>query len=257
MKKTDAEQQKEAVIIDIEKSVGPRKSFLPPKRADFDSSDSFDRDILDTDDEIVAPHWSIPWSDIMMVVFVMFAVLFICSVSKRNTAEASKIPPETKTVIPRHQSTPAVIAPEQLRAWSNRLARDTKPGEVTVVIEKNRFIKVSANDSLFFDAGKAVIKPEGIRFLRDFAAIVETTKSNIQIEGHTDSFPIHSSEFPTNWELSAIRAVNIARFLIEETGLAPERFSVVGHSMYRPAVPNSTTENKAKNRRVEIFIENG
>jgi len=90
--------------------------------------------------------------------------------------------------------------------------------------------------------------------LRNFAEVVKKTKSNIRIEGHTDSFPIHSPAFPTNWELSAIRAVNIARFLIEEADIEPERFTVVGHSLYKPAVPNTTLENKAKNRRVEIFI---
>jgi chemotaxis protein MotB len=90
--------------------------------------------------------------------------------------------------------------------------------------------------------------------LRNFAEVVRKTKTNIRIEGHTDSFPIYSSVFPTNWELSAIRAVTIARFLIEDTGIEPERFTVVGHSLYKPALPNTSLENKAKNRRVEIFI---
>ena len=120
-------------------------------------------------------------------------------------------------------------------------------------------IKISRSKSaqaipFFFDLGKADIKPEAIKFLRNFAEVVKKTKSNIRIEGHTDSFLLHSPTFPTNWELSAIRAVNIARFLIEEAGIEPERFTVVGHSLYKPAVPNTTMENKAKNRRVEIFV---
>jgi chemotaxis protein MotB len=147
------------------------------------------------------------------------------------------------------------ITPDQFNEMSRRLRRDTKPDEVTIGIDKDQSIKISASDSLFFDLGKAEIKPEAIKFLRDFAEVVKKTTSNIRIEGHTDSFPIHSPAFPTNWELSAIRAVNIARFLIEETGIEPERFTVAGHSLYKPAVPNTSLANKAKNRRVEIFIE--
>ncbi|MGZ6210734.1 MAG: hypothetical protein ACXWL9_11365, partial [Syntrophales bacterium] len=76
---------KEAIIVDIEKVIGPRKSYIPLKKP---SLNHFDRRIFDTEDEITPPHWAVPWSDIMMVVFVMFAVLFIYSLSKRDIADA-------------------------------------------------------------------------------------------------------------------------------------------------------------------------
>ncbi|HYA13551.1 MAG TPA: OmpA family protein [Syntrophales bacterium] len=248
--KAGAEPQKEADIIEIEAAIGPRKSYIPAKKPFFDH---FDKKIFEYEDEISPPHWAVPWSDIMMVVFVMFAVLFIYSVSKRDIADAFRTPNETRVEVPR-QEVRQEITPEQLNEMSQRLRKDTKSDEISVGIDKDQSIKISASDSLFFDLGKADIKPDAIKFLRDFAEVVKKTKSNIRIEGHTDSFPIHSPAFPTNWELSAIRAVNIARFLIEETGIEPERFTVVGHSLYKPAVPNTTLENKAKNRRVEIFI---
>ena len=248
--KVDSEPQKEAAIIEIETAIGPRKSYIPAKRSAFDR---FDKKIFEYEDEISPPHWAVPWSDIMMVVFVMFAVLFIYSVSKRDIADAFKTPNETKVTAPK-QEVRQEMTPEQFNEMSQRLRRDTKPDEISIGIDKDQSIKISASDSLFFDLGKADIKPDAIKFLRNFAEVVRKTKSNIRIEGHTDSFPIHSPTFPTNWELSAIRAVNIARFLIEETGIEPERFTVVGHSLYKPAVPNTTLENKAKNRRVEIFI---
>ncbi len=249
-KGADSEPQKEAVIIEIETAVGPRKSFIPVKRSAFDP---FDKKHFEYEDEISPPHWAVPWSDIMMVVFVMFAVLFIYSVSKRDVADAFKTPNETKVAAPK-QEVRQGMTPELFKEMSQRLRKDTKPDEISVGIDKDQSIKISASDSLFFDLGKADIKPDAIKFLRNFAEVVRKTKSNIRIEGHTDSFPIHSPAFPTNWELSAIRAVNIARFLVEETGIEAERFTVVGHSLYKPAVPNTTLENKAKNRRVEIFI---
>ncbi|MGO9136592.1 MAG: flagellar motor protein MotB [Syntrophales bacterium] len=242
--------QEEAIIIDIEKTIGPRKSYIPVKKP---SLNHFDKRIFETEDEITPPHWAVPWSDIMMVVFVMFAVLFIYSLSKRDIADAFKIPSATKVEAP-GQEARQEITPEQLNEMSRRLRQDTKPDQISVAVDKEQSIKVSASDSLFFDLGKADIKPEAIEFLRNFAEVVKKTKTNIRIDGHTDSFPIHSPAFPTNWELSAIRAVNIARFLIEENGIEPERFTVAGHSLYKPAVPNTTPENKAINRRVEIFI---
>jgi chemotaxis protein MotB len=241
---------REAIIIDIEKTIGPRKSYIPVNRH---SLNHFDKRIFETEDEITPPHWAVPWSDIMMVVFVMFAVLFIYSLSKRDIADAFKIPDQAKMETAR-QEVRQEVTPAQLDEMSRRLRQDTKPDQITVAVDKEQSIKVSASDSLFFDLGKADIKPEAVEFLRNFAEVVKKTKTNIRIEGHTDSFPIHSPAFPTNWELSAIRAVKIARFLIEENGIEPERFTVAGHSLYKPAVPNTTPENKAINRRVEIFI---
>jgi len=243
--------QEEAIIIDIEKAIGPRKSYMPLKKPFLSHSD---KRIFETHDEIAPPHWAVPWSDIMMVVFVMFAVLFIYSLSKRDIADAFKIPNETKVEAPK-QEVKQEMTPEQLNEMSRRLRQDTRPDQISVAVDKEQSIRVSARDSLFFDLGKADIKPEAIEFLKNFALVVKKTKTNIRIEGHTDSFPIHSPAFPTNWELSAIRAVKIARFLIEENGIEPERFTVAGHSLYKPAVPNTTPENKAINRRVEIFID--
>jgi chemotaxis protein MotB len=242
--------QKEATILDIEKAIGPRRSYVAVKKP---SLDHFDKRIFETEDEITPPHWAVPWSDIMMVVFVMFAVLFIYSLSKRDVADAFRIPNETKVQAPK-QDVREDLTPGRLNEMSRRLRQDTRPDQISVAVDKEQSIKVSASDSLFFDLGKADIKPEAIKFLRNFAEVVKKTKTNIRIEGHTDSFPIHSPAFPTNWELSAIRAVKIARFLIEENGIEPERFTVAGHSLYKPAVPNTTPENKAINRRVEIFI---
>ena len=76
----------------------------------------------------------------------------------------------------------------------------------------------------------------------------------IEVVGHTDNFPIHSDQFPTNWELSAARAAAVVRHLIRRSDLAPARFTIEGRSMHAPAVPNTSLENKARNRRVEIII---
>jgi flagellar motor protein MotB len=184
----DSEPQKEAVIIDIETAVGTRKSYIPVKKPFLDH---FDKKIFEYEDEITPPHWAVPWSDIMMVVFVMFAVLFIYSMSKRDNADASRMPNETKVEAPK-QEVRQEMTLEQLNEMSQRLRKDTKPDDISVGIDKDQSIKISASDSLFFDLGKADIKPEAIKFLRNFAEVVKKTKSNIRIEGH-NPFPYLSN----------------------------------------------------------------
>ncbi|HEX3012013.1 MAG TPA: OmpA family protein [Syntrophomonadaceae bacterium] len=76
----------------------------------------------------------------------------------------------------------------------------------------------------------------------------------ILIEGHTDNLPIHTAKFPSNWELSALRATAVMHVLQENTGISPERLSVVGYGQYRPLVPNINAANQARNRRVDLVI---
>jgi chemotaxis protein MotB len=75
----------------------------------------------------------------------------------------------------------------------------------------------------------------------------------VRVLGHTDNTPIHNTQFPSNWELSAARAVDVAKFLIEN-GVRPERVSIQGYSEYRPVYANTTPENRQANRRVEISL---
>ena len=76
----------------------------------------------------------------------------------------------------------------------------------------------------------------------------------INIVGHTDNLPMRSNRFKSNWELSVARASSVARFLIDKLDMNPNQFVVSGYSSYRPIAPNTTSENRAKNRRVEIII---
>ncbi|MEJ2661760.1 MAG: OmpA family protein, partial [Desulfobacteraceae bacterium] len=76
----------------------------------------------------------------------------------------------------------------------------------------------------------------------------------VDIQGHTDDQPIRTHAFPSNWELSTARAVNVLRFMTAEAGVSPRRLSAVGLSKYHPLVPNDSKKNRARNRRVEIIF---
>lgn len=119
-----------------------------------------------------------------------------------------------------------------------------------------RGLEVSLKDTILFDSGKADLKPEARSRLIEIGKIINSLGNYIRIEGHTDNVPIHNSAFASNWELSAIRAVKVNELLIESVNIAPQKVSIVGYGEYRPKVPNTTEENKALNRRVNIVILN-
>jgi chemotaxis protein MotB len=122
----------------------------------------------------------------------------------------------------------------------------------------DRGLLIRFKDNVLFDSGRAELKLEAkqtLGFLSELLNKDEFIDKLIQIEGHTDTDPIlHSNKFPTNWELSVMRASNVVRFFIEELAMDPVRFSASGYSEYHPVAQNDTKENKARNRRVDIVI---
>jgi chemotaxis protein MotB len=114
-------------------------------------------------------------------------------------------------------------------------------------------------DQILFDSGSADVKPGGQTVLRKVGQILKTDLGNmlIQIGGHTDNVPLSSTSgslFPSNWELSAARAVNVVHFFETTLGIDPERMSAVGYAEHRPIASNTTLEGRARNRRIEIVV---
>lgn len=138
------------------------------------------------------------------------------------------------------------------------LKENNLSASVSTTIEK-RGLVLSFKDSLFFDSGKAEIRPEQIDKLITISKIINQSiisDSYIRIEGHTDSVPMHNEIFKSNWDLSVMRASNVAQILIDKAGINPERLSATGYGEYRPKVDNNTAEGKSTNRRVDIIIMN-
>lgn len=117
-------------------------------------------------------------------------------------------------------------------------------------------IRITLTSDLFFAPGKADLTSKSTVLLQKIGAAIKTTPFMIDIVGHTDNQPSHSGHFPSNWELSVARASSIARFFIEESEMNPNQFMVSGYSSYRPLYPNTTLQNRAANRRIEVIISN-
>ena len=121
---------------------------------------------------------------------------------------------------------------------------------------QERGLIVRFAEQVFFDLGQAVLKPEALEIMASLAKQLRNLPNPLRVEGHTDDWPIRTSTFPSNWELSVHRATNVVRYLIEEEGFDPQMLSVAGYSEYRPIRPNDTAQNRAMNRRVDIVILN-
>lgn len=134
-----------------------------------------------------------------------------------------------------------------------------KTGEIegveAVIDDRGLNIKLKDSD-LFFRSGEAKLKPNTHRILDKVAELIKKKFSRhlIRIEGHTDSVPIRSAMFPSNWELSAARACSVARYFIERNEFNPQLIAAIGYGEFKPVAPNTIEENRRKNRRVEIIV---
>ncbi|NOX88628.1 MAG: OmpA family protein [Calditrichaeota bacterium] len=115
-------------------------------------------------------------------------------------------------------------------------------------------IHIRLGDNILFDQGKADLKPSSFPILKAVADVARDDFKEIYVEGHTDNVPIHTEKYPTNWELSTDRALSVVRYFHYVEGISASRLAAVGYGEYRPLVPNTTPKNRAKNRRVEIYI---
>lgn len=149
----------------------------------------------------------------------------------------------------------------RVRATYEELAADMKEeieqGQVKITQLSDR-LSVSMVEKILFPSGEAEISLRGLKVLERVGGVLKNTKGKIiQVQGHTDNVPISGSlqkTFPTNWELSAARAINVVRFLQEKVGIEPERLQAVGMSEYKPVASNKTPAGRAQNRRIEIVL---
>lgn len=150
-------------------------------------------------------------------------------------------------------------APENIKQIMRELDNYIKSndlGDRVEVENKRKGLVISLTGEILYELGRSDIREQGREVLSMISDILIDIPNDIMIEGHTDDLPIRTDEFPSNWELSTARAVNVIKFLIEETDFDPAQLSAAGYSEYRPVATNDRPEGRAKNRRVEVVILN-
>lgn len=133
---------------------------------------------------------------------------------------------------------------------------EIEQGQIAITELKGK-LTVDVVDKILFDSGRAEVKLEGLAVLKRVVAILKgVTDKTIRVEGHTDNVPISGGlvkRYPTNWELSAARAITVTRYL-EKEGLDPALLSAAAFGEYQPVADNETPEGRAKNRRITIIL---
>jgi chemotaxis protein MotB len=147
-------------------------------------------------------------------------------------------------------------AEARLKLFDEFLAKFKKmidAGKLDITVRRGQIVLALGTDILF-DTGKTEIKDDGKAALAEVAEALKTVSGRrFQVAGHTDTVPIKTKEFPSNWELSTARAVAVVK-LLNDKGVKADALSAAGYAEFDPANPNTTDKGKQKNRRIEIVL---
>ena len=221
-------------------------------------------------------RWLISYADFITLLFAFFVVMYAISVVNEGKYKVFSVAVGDAFGVKEKVSgtgdiQPMFPLPNALQKRRNealvrerqsltRLAQDltstlaplVREGKVRVT-QNSKGVSVEINASVLFDPGEALLTPESRQALRALAIQLKDDPHAIQVEGHTDVTPIRNVLFPSNWELSSVRASSVVRLFIE-AGVAPERLTAIGHASNMPVAPNDTPDGKARNRRVAVTI---
>lgn len=221
-------------------------------------------------------RWLISYADFITLLFAFFVVMYAISVVNtgkyRVLSDALGEAFGGKPELPQASSTidalplDSLIARKRLEAarrererldtlarqLSASLAPLVKDGKVRVT-QTGQGVKVDINASVLFGEGQAALGSEARATLGTVAGLLKDDAHAIAVEGHTDNLPIANSAFPSNWELSSVRASSVVRLFIE-SGVAEGRLTAVGHGANLPLAPNTDEAGRARNRRVAVTI---
>ena len=149
---------------------------------------------------------------------------------------------------------------EETRRHARRLRlalkEEIEKGSVVIQTEGMKVI-VHLMENASFDSGYADVRPEFIPVLNKIADLIDNNSGEITVSGHTDNVPIRNARFRSNWELSTSRAVSVAHEFLKRSQIDAQRITVTGHADTHPRADNTTAENRAKNRRVDVSIVRG
>ena len=137
------------------------------------------------------------------------------------------------------------------------LKKEIEQGQIKIVQLSDR-LSVIMVDKILFPSGESEITPEGLKVLDRIGNVLKNANNKIiRVEGHTDNVQIDKrlqKKYPTNWDLSTVRATNVVRFLQENIGIEGEVLQPIGMSEYHPVASNETSDGRSQNRRIEIAL---
>ncbi|MGC5325916.1 flagellar motor protein MotB [Brevibacillus sp. SYSU BS000544] len=243
-------------------------------------------------EEHIDETWLIPYADLLTLLLALFIVLFASSqVDAKKFEQLSESlsmafnggisffenpqPVKTPEVVPQ------TTLPEKEQDKKDETQREKEQREkfqketenlqklqqsIDAYIKENKLtdklqtkltdmgLMITILDNALFASGRADVRPDARKLAQEISGMLEKYPRQVIVSGHTDNVPIHTSEFPSNWDLSSKRALNFMKILLENSTLDPRKFSATGYGEYHPIASNGSAEGRAKNRRVEVSI---
>lgn len=224
-------------------------------------------------------RWLLTYADMITLLMVFFIILY--SISKTDVGKYQAIATslrEALTGAPLSRGLPnasanGLVATSPIPALTPKVAPDESAVLIAEMAQQIRAIlSTQANgqamvqvtdagldiafqgDSVYFDSASADLKPQFQRILSAIAPVLKKSPNEIEVQGYTNNLPLHSAIYPTAWELSGARAINVVRYLVEVCGLAPHQLEADAYGQWHPQYPNNSALNLARNRSVHILV---
>ena len=231
-------------------------------------------------EEEASEAWLLPYSDLMTLLLALFICLF--AISQTDQTKLQQMAQAFTAAF--NMGGPSFFNQAGPNASMQREIMSTEDQGNAAYIEENRTLEqlqrqldeyieqnnlqdqlstqleeeglmIRIKERALFPSGSAELVAESQRIGPIVAGLLAAVPERVLISGHTDTDPINTAQFPSNWELSSVRAMTFMKYLLSiNPNLNPARFSAIGYGEYRPIAPNDTAENKQQNRRVEILI---
>jgi chemotaxis protein MotB len=217
-------------------------------------------------------RWLLTYADLITLLMIFFIVMYtISNVNSKKFAQLSNsmsqaflgqasgklIGEAGPALIPGAGSAAAQAEAAKMKkakeAIDKYIEQQGLKGKVTADLEE-RGLVISLKEALLFPLGSANLTPEAQRVIQSVGKMLNSMPNQLRIEGHTDNLPIHTAQFPSNWELSTARATNVVNFLTSRVGITPVKLSATGYGEFRPIVANTNEQARAQNRRVDIVV---
>lgn len=227
-------------------------------------------------------RWLVSYADFITLLFAFFVVLY--ATSTRNEEKERRFEENVRAQFklvgnmggPRvgggenlggaidpieffkKKNVPSVELEEYIdRLLKQKLTPEERKTAIGGIRHDNVGVRISLASSTFFNSGGVTLRQEALKSLAKIAEVLKSTPNKLIIEGHTDNTPVYANAYESNWELASLRATSVVKYLIKYHNVNPQKLAAISYADQKPLVPNTTEQNKALNRRIEILIVNG
>jgi len=227
-------------------------------------------------EEHVDEAWLLPYSDMLTLLLALFIVMFamgqtdkakLSAMSKSFSiifsGKTSVMEKDGNSIIPMDSSTEGTgksdaeteqdKMTEIKKMLEQEISKEGYTDKIKVALNGDG-LEVAIQDVVLFNSGEADVLKDGTPLLSKVSSMLHGLDNQIKVVGHTDNVPISNGKFPSNWELSSMRAIKVMNFMVGANGLSQDKVSIQAFGEYKPKASNSTEQGRAQNRRVEIFV---